>query len=89
MNTIWTSRIVHSNGVRTLKADMTKKAPEIDRLLAELGNEKLFIPFYAVYPADGRSPITLKGPITQWKIGKVLAEAGPSRDTGRVASATP
>ena len=78
MNTLTTLAIVKTNGVKTLKADKTNKSSEIDQLLVELGNSTTAIPFYAIYPANGSDPITLKGPITPWQIFRALQKAGPS-----------
>ncbi len=44
------------------RADKTEPAPEVDRLLKQLGNNSASIPFYAVFPKDNPSkPITLDG----------------------------
>lgn len=75
-----TKRLVEKNGVVALKADKSQAAPEADALLIELGNAATTLPFYAIYPADGRPPITFDGPITQEMVISALEEAGPSRE---------
>ena len=79
MNRRKTKQLVQQNGVVALKADKSQEAPEVDALLVELGNAGKTLPFYAIYPPDGRPPITLDGVITQEMILTALEEAGPSR----------
>ena len=71
---------VDSNGVVTLKADKTQPSPEIDELLALLGNKGRSIPFYAVFPAVApNKPILLDGLFTSpGPILQALRAAGPS-----------
>ncbi len=65
MNTQVTKNYVEANGIVTLRADKTRPAPEVDRLLEQLGNKSGSIPFYAIFPA-GRpnKPILLDGVFT-------------------------
>jgi thiol:disulfide interchange protein DsbD len=71
---------VDSNGVVALKADKTQPSPEIDELLALLGNKGRSIPFYAVFPAVApNKPILLDGLFTSpGPILQALRAAGPS-----------
>ncbi len=88
MNTSKTNRLVQANGVKTLKADKTDPAPEVDELLVELGNEAKAIPYVAIFPADGSQPILLEGFITQQQVLDALERAGPSLNGGRMAKTT-
>lgn len=47
-------------------------------MLLDLGNKLKQIPFIAIYPADGRDPIILEGPIVQGQVVEALNQAGPS-----------
>lgn len=59
-----------------LKADNTDYLPEIEQMLAELGNESGGLPFYAVFPARGGPPITFGGGyITQAQVLENLQKA--------------
>ena len=62
MNTDETKKFIEENGIVALRADKTRPAPEVDRLLAQLGNKSGSIPFYAIFPA-GRpnQPVLLDG----------------------------
>ncbi len=71
--------LVAANGVITLQADKTKPSPEIDGFLRELGNADAIIPYLAIFPADGRDPITLLGKISQEQVLAELKKAGPSK----------
>lgn len=79
LNTTETKLVVEENGIVTLVADKTRDNEEVDQLLIALGNEAKATPFYAIFPADGRPPITLGGQITEGQIIEALREAGPSR----------
>lgn len=79
MNTIRTKLIVDENEIVTLVADKTHASDEIDQLLVALGNKAKAIPFYAIYPGDGRPVITLDGLVSEKKIIEALREAGPSQ----------
>lgn len=87
MNTAKTRRLVIKNRVVALKADQTNKAPEAEELLVELGNPLAMIPFYAIFPGDGREPIVMKGVISQSKVLLALETAGPSNDDPQVSGA--
>ncbi|MBI2478810.1 MAG: hypothetical protein HYV60_09295 [Planctomycetia bacterium] len=68
MNTPETKKYVEANGIITLRADKTRPAPEVDRLLEQLGNKSGSIPFYAVFPAGSpNKPILLDGVFTSPK----------------------
>lgn len=68
MNTQETKKYVEENGIITLRADKTRPAPEVDRLLEQLGNKSGSIPFYAVFPAGSpNKPILLDGVFTSPK----------------------
>jgi thiol:disulfide interchange protein len=88
LNTSKTKRLVQANGVKTLKADKTGPAPEIDDLLVKLGNKAKAIPYVAVYPPDGSQPILLEGFITQQQVLDALQRAGPSLNGSRMATAS-
>lgn len=64
--------------VTTIKADWTRRNPEITRLLAKFG--RAGVPFYVVFPA-GRltEPIPLSEVITPSMVIEALDRAGPSR----------
>ena len=89
--------LVDELGVVTFKADKSPSAyegpappgVEADKLLKELGNAGMGIPFYAIYPADGSAPITFDGPLTQGKILAKLREAGPSKSKAPAVAAMP
>lgn len=81
MNTLKVKHAVLDNGIITLKADKTysRTSGPINDLLVELGNLGKTLPFYAIYPADGRDPITFgQQPISQSTVLEKLKEAGPS-----------
>jgi thiol:disulfide interchange protein DsbD len=52
-----TQDFISAHGIQFLIADKTKPSPEIDALLVELGNTIKAVPFYAIFPGDGRDPI--------------------------------
>ena len=80
MNTAKTKLLVDLYNVKTLKADKTGDAPEVDALLIELGNRGKGIPYYAIYPAGGGEPIHFGNrPITAEEIVEKLKQAGPSK----------
>ena len=65
MNTEKTKKFVEERGIVTLRADKTRPAPEVDRLLEQLGNKSGSIPFYAIFPAGSpNKPILLDGVYT-------------------------
>ena len=78
---------VEKLGVVPIKADKSRDAPEVDALLVELGNTSRGIPFYAIYPGDGRPPIVFDGFLTQNQVIEKLKEAGPSAAAAVPASA--
>lgn len=56
------AELIHRDGIVALRADKTESAPEVDKLLRQLGNNSASIPFYAVFPEDNPGkPITLDG----------------------------
>ena len=68
MNTEETKKLVEELGIVTLRADKTRPAPEVDRLLEQLGNKSGSIPFYAIFPAGSpNKPILLDGVFTSPK----------------------
>jgi thiol:disulfide interchange protein len=77
--------LVSKYNVKTLKADTTHDAPEVEKFLVELGNINKQIPYLVIYPPDGRKPIILNGPILQSDVTKALQEAGPSLRVKRTA----
>ena len=89
MNTNKTLSIVKSNQVVTIKADKThddEMSEAVNKLLEELGNSSRAIPFLAVFPSDGSSPIVISGPVFQGDVTKALKEAGPSRRPSATAA---
>lgn len=65
MNVEATKKFVEERGIVTLRADKTLPAPEVDRLLEQLGNKSGSIPFYAIFPAGSpNKPILLDGIFT-------------------------
>ena len=83
MNTAKTKLLVDLYNVKTLKADKTGNAPEVDALLKQLGNDGKTIPYYAIYPAGGGEPIHFGNrPITSDEIVETLKQAGPSKVKG-------
>ena len=83
MNTAQTKLLVDLYNVKTLKADKTGDAPEVDALLKQLGNRSQAIPYYAIYPAGGGEPIHFGNrPITSDEIVETLKRAGPSKVKG-------
>ena len=83
MNTVKTKLLVDLYNVKTLKADKTGNAPEVDALLRQLGNRSQAIPYYAIYPAGGGEPIHFGNrPITANEIVEKLKQAGPSKLNG-------
>ena len=62
-------------GIVPMKADKTVARPDIDQLLAELGNAKAAIPVYAVFTPEGER-VVFDGMITHGTVKAKLAEAG-------------
>lgn len=63
--------------VTTVKADWTRRNPEITRLLAKFG--RVGVPFYVVFPANRLTePIALSEVITPASVIDALDRAGPS-----------
>ncbi|MBA2304131.1 MAG: thioredoxin family protein, partial [Acidobacteria bacterium] len=63
--------------VTTVKADWTRRNPEITRLLAKFG--RVGVPFYVVFPANRLSqPVALSEIITPASVIDALDRAGPS-----------
>ena len=69
MNTKVTKKFIEQHGIITLRADKTRPAPEVDRLMDQLGHTAGTIPFYAIFPAGSpNKPILLgAGPYTSPK----------------------
>ena len=68
MNIEETKKFIEQRGIVTLRADKTRPAPEVDRLLEQLGNKSGSIPFYAIFPAGSpNKPILLDGVFTSPK----------------------
>lgn len=67
--------------VTAVKADWTRRNPEITRLLAKFG--RVGVPFYAVFPANRLSqPVALSEVITPASVIDALDRAGPSIAVG-------
>jgi thiol:disulfide interchange protein DsbD len=74
LNVKETKVFVESNGIVTLKADMTGEAPEADELKQRLGGGPL--PFYAVFPASAPDkPIVFDGLLTKSRVLEALKQA--------------
>ncbi len=89
MNTKTTKNLVEELKIRTLRADKSQSSEnkdEVDQMLLDLGNKLKQIPFLAIYPADGRDPIILPGPIVQSDVVDALQQAGPSAATVTVGA---
>ncbi|MBC8350808.1 MAG: hypothetical protein H8E66_02400 [Planctomycetes bacterium] len=68
MNTNDTKAFIEKHGIIALRADKTQPAPEIDRLMEQLGHQSGTIPFYAIFPAGSpNKPILLDGVYTSPK----------------------
>jgi thiol:disulfide interchange protein len=68
LNTEETKKFIDQHGIVALRADKTHPAPEVDRLLEQLGNKSGSIPFYAIFPAvSPNKPILLDGVFTSPK----------------------
>ena len=91
LNTAKTKKLVEANGVVVMTADMTvtdqEPNPEVDDLLNELGNPAQAIPYLAIFPSDGRDPITLLGKISQEQVLALLKKAGPSKNAPATSTA--
>lgn len=75
LNTDAVAAWVKQNQVVTLKADFTNDSPVISEALVALGNPGTGIPFYAIYPKGGGTPITFDGLITEGQVLANLAKA--------------
>jgi thiol:disulfide interchange protein len=89
LNTDEIKSFVDSQGVVTLKADMTHEAPEADELKRRLGGSS--IPYYAVFPAAAPyEPIVFDGVISKDQVLEALQRAvsqkGPTASAGPVIS---
>ena len=78
LNTDKVAKLIKENDIIAIRADKTHENPEIDKLLAELGNPGAGIPFLAFFPADGGDPITLDGPVTEQMVLDALRQASSS-----------
>ncbi len=69
MNVEATKKFVEEHGIVALRADKTRPAPEVDRLMEQLGHTSGTLPFYAIFPAGNpNKPILLgAGPYTSPK----------------------
>jgi len=83
LNTRKTSALITKNRVVTIKADKTHAAPDVDKLLKELGNAAKALPFYAIYPAGGGKPILFDGLLSQKQVLDALKQAGPSSEPAK------
>ena len=71
-------KTIRDLNVTPMKADWTKRNPEITRLLAKFG--RAGVPFYVVFPGHQlTSPIALSEIITPDSVVDALERAGPSR----------
>lgn len=88
LNKTEVKRLVEEFGIITLKADKTHPAPEVNEMLALLGNKGGSIPFYAVFPAGSpNQPVLLDGVFTSPKpILDALKQAGPSKGVTQVVT---
>jgi len=78
MNTPDVRRLVARNGVVPLKADYTREAPEVSRLLKAVRGGG--VPVIAIYPAGKpNEPIVFRDGYTTRQILDALEKAGPSR----------
>ena len=84
MNTINTKLIVDENEIVTLVADKTRDSEEIDQILIAFGNELAVLPFYAIYPADGRPAITLEGLVSESQFIEALKKDPHARRACRL-----
>jgi thiol:disulfide interchange protein DsbD len=56
------AKLIRNNEIVAFRADKTEPAPQVDKLLRQLGNQSASIPFYAVFPKGSPDkPITLDG----------------------------
>ena len=72
-------------GVATLKADWTRRDPEITRALASFGRSG--VPLYVLYPADPTAePVLLPSLLTSGIVLDALAALPPAPDSPGVAA---
>ena len=75
MNTKKTKELFESFDVVALKADKGVNPDAVEKKLAELGNPKAAIPFYAVYGPGIKNPITFDSAITRRHVAKTIGKA--------------
>ncbi len=63
----------------------TNKIEEINRLLVELGNAGKGIPFYAIFPGNGDTPITFDGLISTEGVIERYKNAGLDKSNQSLA----
>lgn len=81
MNTAPVREILARNGVLTLKGDVTREAPEVQKLLKLLGSDQ--VPVIAIFPADDpNNPIVFRNGYTKASLIDALEQAGPSTIRG-------
>jgi thiol:disulfide interchange protein len=86
LDTSETYDAIREYGVWPLLADKTNDSPEIDALLAELGNPTGSIPYLVIFPGSNpEQPIILPNLVSQSEILRAIREAGKS--VGTVAQA--
>ncbi|HUS39969.1 MAG: hypothetical protein WBF93_02020 [Pirellulales bacterium] len=78
MNTRTTRKYMKQHGMVGLTADFSDQSPEIEQLLKGLGRYGNVLPYYALYPGDGRPPITFDGILTQGILLDKLKQAVPT-----------
>ena len=68
-----------AHGMIGLTADFSDESEEIEQLMQDLGRQGNALPFYAIFPGQGGSPITFDGVLTQGRLLDKLKQAGPSQ----------
>jgi suppressor for copper-sensitivity B len=88
LNTSPVRELVDEHGIVTLKADLTRRPPELVEMMRKLGHPSGALPFYAVFPAERPQEATFfSGSQTQAYFLDQLKAAGPSQSpaAGRTA----
>ena len=82
MNVKETNKFFKEHNIVAIKADKGSKnrVDEMLALMAELGNSKGAIPFYAIYGPGLDKPITASGPITTGWVYESLEKAKGDSD---------
>jgi thiol:disulfide interchange protein len=78
MNTREVRELVEANGVATIKADWTRRDPEVTEMLKLLGAKQ--VPVIAIFPAGNpNNPIRFVDGYTKASLLEALQKAGPSK----------